>query len=159
MAKSQFTVLLVEDVRVSQKLCMASLKKVGLVLHLPPAPRFSPSPPGANLIVYGHPPPPFAQGQYKCVSADNGQDAVDKFKQHAETLEIVLMDINMPGMNGDESSLHLRSRTHRHHISPASRVMLSGMEATELIRQYEAEHTADWGDPVKILGLTGNVVC
>jgi hypothetical protein len=32
------------------------------------------------------------------------------------------------------------------------------MEATELIRQYEAEHAAEWGDPVKILGLTGNVV-
>lgn len=32
VAKSRFTVLLVEDVRVSQKLCMASLKKVPLTL-------------------------------------------------------------------------------------------------------------------------------
>lgn len=39
VAKSHFTVLLVEDLRVSQKLCMASLKKVGLALHLPSPPR------------------------------------------------------------------------------------------------------------------------
>jgi YesN/AraC family two-component response regulator len=47
------------------------------------------------------------------VSADNGQDAVDKFKQHAETLEIVLMDINMPGMNGEQKCYSFLSfRTH-----------------------------------------------
>lgn len=34
------------------------------------------------------------------MASDNGQDAVDKFKLYGETLEIVLMDINMPGMNG-----------------------------------------------------------
>ena len=88
--------LLVEDVRVSQKLCMASLKKA----------------------------------KYKSVGADNGQDAVDKFIMYQETLEVVLMDINMPGMNG--------------------------MKATETIRKYEAEHRPD-RDPVVILGLTGNV--
>jgi hypothetical protein len=35
--------------------------------------------------------------------------------------------------------------------------VLAGMEATEMIRKYEAESRAD-GDPVIILGLTGNVV-
>lgn len=60
--------------------------------------------------------------------ADNGQAAVDSYKKLHETLEVVLMDIHMPGMDGTE--------------------------ATEKIREWEEEQGLE---PKVILGLTGNV--
>jgi hypothetical protein len=71
--------LLVEDVRVSQRIGEAALRRA----------------------------------HYKVTLASDGQAAVDSFKMYQDSLEVVLMDIHMPGMNG--------------------------IEATELIRQFEAE--------------------
>ena len=71
--------LLVEDVRVSQRIGEAALRRA----------------------------------HYKVALASDGQAAVDSFKMYQDSLEVVLMDIHMPGMNG--------------------------IEATELIRQFEAE--------------------
>jgi hypothetical protein len=71
--------LLVEDVRVSQRIGEAALRRA----------------------------------HYKVALASDGQQAVDSFKTYQDSLEVVLMDIHMPGMNG--------------------------IEATELIRQFEME--------------------
>lgn len=88
------TVLLVEDVKVSQKIAKAALRRA----------------------------------QLKSLTADNGEAAVELYKKHAKTLELVLMDIHMPGIDG--------------------------MEATQRIRTWEQENDID---PCTILGLTGNV--
>lgn len=86
--------LLVEDVRVSQKIAHAALTRA----------------------------------HFKVEVASDGESAVDKWKTHAGTLRIVLMDIHLPG--------------------------ISGIEATERIRKLERESSSA---PVMIFGLTGNV--
>jgi hypothetical protein len=94
--------LLVEDVRVSQRIGEAALRRA----------------------------------QYKVALASDGQQAVDSFKQYQDSLEVVLMDIHMPGMNG--------------------------IEATELIRQFELETVPSrFLDmfiaimlPIRLVGLT-----
>ena len=55
--------LLVEDVRVSQRIAQQALTRA----------------------------------HYKVDVASDGETSVEKFKQHMETLRIVLMDINLPG--------------------------------------------------------------
>jgi len=91
-------VLLVEDVRVSQRMASRALEKAG----------------------------------YRVETADNGEGAVEKFKQHAATLKIVLMDINLPG--------------------------ISGTDATEEIRAYEKQSLGrSPSDQSIVFGLTGNV--
>jgi len=66
--------------------------------------------------------------------ASTGEEAVEKFKKHYQSLTLVLMDIMLPKMNG--------------------------VEATREIRAYEAEEKAKQQNSSKriiILGLTGSV--
>jgi len=99
-APSGPNMLLVEDVRVSQKVALQALQRAG----------------------------------YKVIAADNGEAAVEKYKQNAASLRYIIMDINLPG--------------------------ISGIEATEQIRALERQQ-AGAGDhdtpPVLVFGLTGNV--
>jgi len=95
------TVLLVEDVPVSKKLCEAALKR-------------------ANFSV---------------VCADNGLSAVELFKTHQKSLELVLMDVNIPGMDGLEATAKIRE-IQQAHIS----LETSGLS----------------GSVAVIVGLTGN---
>ena len=87
-------VLLVEDVRVSQKLAQAALTRA----------------------------------HYKVEVASDGETAIDKYRQHAQSLRIILMDVGLPG--------------------------ISGIEAAERIRRLQQEVG---GEPPLIYGLTGNV--
>lgn len=38
---------------------------------------------------------------------ENGEDAVEKYKEMSQNINIVLMDINLPGMNGIEATKHI----------------------------------------------------
>jgi CheY-like chemotaxis protein len=87
--------LLVEDVRVSQRIASAALTRA----------------------------------HYKVDVASDGETAIEKYKQHAQTLKVVLMDIHLPG--------------------------ISGIEATQRIRQYE--QSIGISPPCLVYGLTGNV--
>ena len=87
-------VLLVEDVRVSQKIAQAALSRA----------------------------------HYKVDVASDGESAVEKYRQHAGSLRVILMDVGLPG--------------------------ISGIEASEKIRKIERETGAE---SVLIYGLTGNV--
>jgi len=64
----------------------------------------------------------------KVVVASSGEDAVEKFKKHDKSLNLVLMDIMLPG--------------------------ISGIEATKEIRQFETKSSSK---RTVILGLTGCV--
>jgi len=86
--------LLVEDVRVSQRIAQMALKRAKHTVDV----------------------------------AASGEEAVEKFKSHSSSLQLVLMDIMLPKMNG--------------------------CEATKLIRAFEKETGMK---PTTILGLTGNV--
>jgi len=68
------------------------------------------------------------RARYKVTHAENGLNAIEQFKQYHSSLEIILMDIGMPGIDG--------------------------VEATSRIRKIEE---SEGYDPVTILGLTGNV--
>lgn len=86
--------MLVEDVRVSQKLAQSALTRA----------------------------------HYKVEVASDGETAVDLAQRFANSLRIVLMDINLPGING--------------------------IVATQRIRQWEREHGVK--HPMMIFGLTGH---
>ena len=70
------------------------------------------------------------RAHYKVDVANDGESAVDKYKAHSNSIKIILMDINLPG--------------------------ISGIEATEQIRRYEKSLKSS-ELPVTIFGLTGNV--
>ena len=40
---------------------------------------------------------------YKVLSADSGHDAILQYKKHKERIELVILDMIMPGMNGNEA--------------------------------------------------------
>jgi len=67
------------------------------------------------------------RARYKVVHAESGLIAIDMFKKHWSSLEIILMDIGMPGIDGIETTSRIR--------------------AIEKANGYDA---------VNILGLTGN---
>jgi CheY-like chemotaxis protein len=71
-------------------------------------------------------------GYPNTIAVDKGAAAIDAFHRHAATLDIILMDINLPDM--------------------------SGTRVTEQIRIIEREHQQQAQDrkPVLIFGLTGN---
>jgi CheY-like chemotaxis protein len=47
---------------------------------------------------------------YQCVTVDNGFDAIELFKN--TDFDVVLMDINMPGINGIETTAELKLINH-----------------------------------------------
>ena len=63
------------------------------------------------------------------LEAEDGQKAYDLFRANAETLDLIFMDIHMPGVNGYDSA--------------------------KLIRAYEAEHSE--AKQVPIIAMTANV--
>jgi two-component system, cell cycle sensor histidine kinase and response regulator CckA len=46
---------------------------------------------------------------FSVIEAQNGHEAVKMFRQHADTIDLVLTDLVMPGMGGRELASHLRS--------------------------------------------------
>jgi PAS domain S-box-containing protein len=61
---------------------------------------------------------------YTVITASNGSEAVDKFNEFMETIELVVMDVIMPSMNGKEAMDRIRK------ISPSCKVIfISGYTA------------------------------
>ncbi len=56
---------------------------------------------------------------YRVLVAVNGQEAVDRYSADQQQIDLVLMDIIMPGMGGDQAFDHLMA------INPAVRVILA----------------------------------
>jgi CheY-like chemotaxis protein len=67
---------------------------------------------------------------YRIRMAENGQEAVDKYTQEPSAYDLILMDINMPVMNG--------------------------FDATRRIREFESQSRS--GERIPILALTANVL-
>ena len=65
---------------------------------------------------------------FKVITASDGNDAVNKFREHADEVVLVLMDLTMPNMGGIAAMEKIYS------IRPAARVILaSGFNEEELI--------------------------
>ena len=47
---------------------------------------------------------------FRVLAAVDGREAVELFDQHAEQVDIALLDLSMPGLDGEETLLKLRAR-------------------------------------------------
>jgi CheY-like chemotaxis protein len=85
---------------------------------------------------------------YRVLAAENGRRGVDLFTEHAREVKLVLLDLLMPVMGGDEAFDQIRK------IRPEVPVMLlSGFEEEEAFRRFgdkklqgfvKKPFTADW---------------
>ncbi len=71
---------------------------------------------------------------YRVILAENGKAAVDLFSSIAGEVSLVILDVTMPVMSGDEALRHLQL------IQPGVRVLLSsGHNAADAIRRFEGK--------------------
>lgn len=56
---------------------------------------------------------------HRVLTAVDGRDAVDVYRQHVDEVEVVLLDVNLPHMNGAQAAAELRA------ISPKVKILLS----------------------------------
>lgn len=56
---------------------------------------------------------------YQVLTAENGEEAIEIYKKNKETIEIVILDMSMPGKDGGETYDMLKK------INPAVKVLLS----------------------------------
>lgn len=68
------------------------------------------------------------------LAAEDGYKGLDLYREHSADVDLVLLDLSMPGMDGEETYRRLRL------IDPQVRVLLSsGYSASDLASQFEAE--------------------
>jgi CheY-like chemotaxis protein len=71
------------------------------------------------------------------VLAEDGQRAVDLFRQMPEGVSVVLLDLTMPGLSGRETLRQLRA------VCPGVRVVLSsGYNQSEVTRRFTGKGLA-----------------
>jgi len=74
---------------------------------------------------------------YSVVLAENGKEAVDLYKVLADKIDLVLLDMTMPVMSGEEAFRHLKT------IRPEVRVVLSsGYNEVEAVRRFTGKGLA-----------------
>ena len=65
---------------------------------------------------------------YQVILAEDGQDAVEKYKTHRHSIRLVLMDMIMPRMNGKEAAEKIRS------LAPEAKILFSSGYAAEILQ-------------------------
>jgi two-component system cell cycle sensor histidine kinase/response regulator CckA len=74
---------------------------------------------------------------YTVLTAENGQQAVDLVRQHKDDLALVLIDLTMPVMSGEEALSHIKS------IHPTLPIILSsGYNEMEAIQRFAGKGLA-----------------
>ncbi len=74
---------------------------------------------------------------YKVLQADSGLAAIDAFKRHPSDISLVMLDLSMPGMGGEEALPELRK------IRPSVKIMvLSGYSEEEMMRVFDGQQVA-----------------
>ena len=68
---------------------------------------------------------------YQVLTALDGRDAVEIFRQHADSIDLILLDMNMPHMNGQETFMRMREIR-----SDIKVVIASGCNEEEAIRRF-----------------------
>ncbi|MDX1696001.1 MAG: 7TM diverse intracellular signaling domain-containing protein, partial [Ketobacteraceae bacterium] len=69
--------------------------------------------------------------------ADNGESVFEKYRHHHENVDIVLMDIEMPIMNGYEATTAIRDYEHREHLHRKPIFGLSAHALTEYMEKSQ----------------------
>jgi PAS domain S-box-containing protein len=68
---------------------------------------------------------------YTVVVAENGQNGVDLFRANADKISLIILDMTMPVMSGQETFRNLKL------IAPAAKVLLSsGYDQSEAVRRF-----------------------
>ena len=65
---------------------------------------------------------------FKVISANDGQEGLAVFREHAPNIALVILDLSMPRMSGEEALEELRK------VRPEVRVILSSGYAEEHVR-------------------------
>jgi PAS domain S-box-containing protein len=68
---------------------------------------------------------------YRVLQAENGVQALECFRQHADAIQLVLLDMTMPLMNGEEVLVRLRSNGHRVKV-----IASSGYSEAEAVARF-----------------------
>ena len=78
-----------------------------------------------------------ARGGYTVLEAATGAEAVEVFRRHAEEIALVLLDMSMPVMSGDEAAHHMRG------LRPAVPIIAtSGYGEAEALRRFSGTPVA-----------------
>jgi CheY-like chemotaxis protein len=87
-------------------------------------------------------------------SAANGQAGIDLYQQHKADILLVLLDLSMPGMSGEETFRHLR------HLNPHITVILSsGYNEVEATSHFVGKGLAGFiQKPYNMATLTNKVM-
>jgi CheY-like chemotaxis protein len=90
---------------------------------------------------------------YEVLVARDGQMAVDLFAERPDEIRLVVMDLTMPEMGGEEALRRLQE------IRPDVRVILSsGYHETDVIQQFAGQRLAGFiQKPYTIRALAGKV--
>jgi CheY-like chemotaxis protein len=100
-------------------------EKSSMLLTLDPLPRSQPPLVGKILVVDDDPmlrdatSMMLASRGYEVIQAEDGQDALDQFRNHLGTIALVFMDVTMPRLGGIEATKMIRE------INPRAKVILS----------------------------------
>jgi len=74
---------------------------------------------------------------YRVVDAGDGAHAMDVFRKHRKDIDVVILDLTMPGMNGQETLGKIRA------LDPDVPIILSsGFNEIEATRQFEGKGLA-----------------
>ena len=77
------------------------------------------------------------RAHYKVEVASDGESAIDKYRLHAHSLRIILMDVGLPGISGIEASERIRRLQQELGTEPVLIYGLTGNVAESNLRQYE----------------------
>ena len=86
---------------------------------------------------------------YDVLEAADGQEAIDVFRSNSDSIDCVLLDFNMPKLNGEEVFIELRK------IREDARIVLcSGFTEHEILSRFEGSGIAGFiQKPVRIDAL------
>jgi CheY-like chemotaxis protein len=74
---------------------------------------------------------------YRVLLAENGQEAVELFRDRAPEISLVLLDLTMPVMGGEEAARYLHAIRHDVPI-----LVSSGYNESEVVRRFAGSRVA-----------------
>lgn len=87
------------------------------------------------------------------LTAEDGETAVTLYRQHSQRIDLLILDLSMPGLSGQQTFQQLKQ------INPEAKIILSsGYSAGEVSRQFANEDVADFlSKPYKLATLIKTV--
>jgi CheY-like chemotaxis protein len=90
---------------------------------------------------------------HKVIAALSGEEALEQFRQHRESIGCVVLDLTMPGMDGKEAFQRLRE------LSPTLPIIIaSGLTVDQVLSQFEGmAPTSAIQKPYQIADLSAKI--